>query len=364
MNKIKKILYKICSNKLLDLFNTINLIEFKEFNKINSKISKLINISNEKINYDNYVLNNYRQSCKINDTKDKCNLNKFCGWNKDNCNLMVDEFNLIKFINKVSDELINNKLKSNEILNIDNYYITDIIDPLNYVYRDKQILIKENNNTIKKILSNLYGSNSVPQIGKKKINKKSLIQEIIPLEIIGKKKYQLIISNNIIYRSYTNSYYWINTLFKNEDQKNLGYYSILQTDLSNYFKSQIIEWINYKNNFLLIIKIFEKILNLTKNFLSDFKSYLTKSSICYKNYIVDLYILFIINKIPIIIYDNYDNIIIVFDENFLYIDNYIGNKNDLKKYNNNNFVKNYIKIKYNIINFSITNEPSNISVVY
>jgi len=360
-NQIKKILYKICSDKLFNLFNEINNIEIKGLNKI---MTKLVNISNDKIIYDNYELDNYRKLCKINDTKDKCKLNKHCSWDKNNCNLMVDEINLIRMINKVVDEIINNLLRGNEILNIDNYYISDIINKLNFINRDDQILIKSNNNNMKKIFSDIFGLNSVPIIGKKKFNTKSLSDEIQPIEIIGKNKYQKIININVIYRCYANSYYWINTLIKDEELKNLGYYSILQTDLCNYFKSQIIEWINYKNNYLSIINLFKKILNLSKNFLSEFKTYLTKSNECYYNYIIELYILFIINKNPIIIYDKYDNIIVVFDDNYLFIKNYIGDKNNLKKYNNIDMITNYIKIKYNIDDFSITNNPSILYVIY
>ena len=132
---------------------------------------------------------------------------------------------------------------------------------------------------------------------------------------------------------------------------------------ANYFKSQIIEWINYKNNYHSLINTFDKIIGLNKKFIIDFKIYLTKNNDNYKNYILELYILFIINNIHIILFDNFDNIIIVFDNNYLYIQNYTNN-NLLNKYNDKNLIKNYIKIKYNIVNFSLTNQPSIIYVIY
>ena len=362
-NKIKYILYKICSNKLLNLFNEINMIKV-DFNY--KKDDKLIHISNNKIKYDNYKLNNYRKLCKFNENKDSCNINVHCDWNNDKCHLKINEINIIKIINKVSEELINNKLKSNEILNIDNYYITDIINPINFTYRNEQKIIKSNNNNMNKIFSEIFGLKSIPIIGKRKINKKSINKinnNEFPLEIIGIKKYQKIIYNNVIYRTYANSYFWNHTLLDIYEQKNLGYYSILQTDLSNYFKSQVIEWINYKSNYSIIIKNLD-ILKLNKNFLYEYKTYLTENVGNYKNFIIDLYILFIINKIPIIIYDNYDNIIIIIDNDFIYIENYTDNKILLKKYNDVNYNKNSINIKYNISNFSLTNEPSIISVIY
>jgi hypothetical protein len=58
-----------------------------------------------------------------NEKKDVCNNNNHCGWYNNKCYLKISEIQLIKIINKVSEELINNKLKSNEILNIDNYFI-------------------------------------------------------------------------------------------------------------------------------------------------------------------------------------------------------------------------------------------------
>ena len=361
-NKIKYILYDICSEKLLNLFNEINKIDDNFKYKLNGK---LIYIPNNEIKYDNYKLNNYRKLCNYNENKDVCNNNNHCSWNNNKCYLKINEIQLIKIINKVSDELVINKLKSNEILNIDNYFISDIINPMNFIYRNEQKIIKSNNNNMKKIFSDIFGSNSIPIIGKRKINKK-LINNIInefPLEIIGTKKYQKIIYNNVIYRTYSNSYFWNNTLLNIDEHKNLGYYSILQTDLSNYFKSLVIEWINYKSNYYIIIKNLV-MLNLNKNFLYEYKTYLTENTGNYKIFIIDLYILFIINKIPLIIYDNYDNIIVVFDNEFIYIENYTDNKNLLKKYNDINIVKNFINIKYNINNFSLTNEPSIISVIY
>ena len=40
--------------------------------------------------------------------------------------------------------------------------------------------------------------------------------------------------------------------------RNLGYYNPLQTDLSNYFKSQVIDWITNKNNQKLLLDELEE----------------------------------------------------------------------------------------------------------
>ena len=64
--------------------------------------------------------------------------------------------------------------------------------------------------------------------------------------------YQKLENNNSIYRAYAividkNSLHNIN-------YRNLGYISQLQTDLSNYFKAMVIDWLSDKDNKNIIIK--------------------------------------------------------------------------------------------------------------
>ena len=60
------------------------------------------------------------------------------------------------------------------------------------------------------------------------------------------------------------------------------------------------------------------------------------------------------------LHDNFDNIIGIFDNGLIYLNNYIDIINKEKYYSN----KAQINIKYNISTFSFTNTPNIISSVY
>jgi hypothetical protein len=87
---------------------------------------------------------------------------------------------------------------------------------------------------------------------------------------------------------------------------------------------------------------------------------LARSNEILKSYIVDIYILSKVNKYIIILYDNFDNIIGIFDDGLKYLSNYFENNEKEKYYSD----KTQISIKYNISNFSFTNTPSIISSIY
>jgi hypothetical protein len=270
----------------------------------------------------------------------------------------------------VVDELINIELKSNEILMKHGYYVSDIVDVNNYMYRDNQKIIKSSSTNINKLLSEIFGSTNIPIIGKRRINRiaKNINMDNLnnQLEIIGGKLYQKIINDNNIYRSYINGYYWINNNMLETVHRNLGYYNPLQTDLSNNIKSQIIDWIiNSNNQKILIRDIKESIPNLIKiiddnKFIGDIKRYLTKNNEILYIYIIDLYIIYKINKITIIIYDNYENIVGLFDNGFKYLQSYYENDN----LNNYKKFKEYINIKFEVNKFSITNNPRSLTTIY
>ena len=71
----------------------------------------------------------------------------------------------------ITEELVSNELKSNEILSRYNYFVSDIVNKEYYTNRSNQNIIQSNNYNIKKIMSELFGINNSPIIGKRKINK-------------------------------------------------------------------------------------------------------------------------------------------------------------------------------------------------
>jgi len=342
-------------NNLHMFVNTHN-----KFVHVNDKEDKM-KIKNNIINYKK---SNIREICPINQ-KNRCNINPHCQWRVNSCLFKTTSTQIIKYINRVIEELVNNELKSNEILSIDNYFVSDIVNKDYYTNRDNQKIIKSNNNNIKKILSELFGNNNIPIIGKRKLIKifKNINEDNIqnPIEFVGNTYYQLIHPSIIIYRAIANALFWQKNPILNVMHRNLGFYNPVQTNLANYFKSKVIDWITNKKNQDLLLLDLSKITDINKdNFINDFKQYLTKSNEILKCYIYDIYILSKIIDIPIVLYNNFDTIIGIFDNGIQYLSNYLE-YSDTHKYLNN---KLSLNIKYDISNFSLTNTPNNITVIY
>ena len=141
--------------------------------------------------------------------------------------------------------------------------------------------------------------------------------------------------------------------------RNLGYYNPLQTDLANYFKSQVIDWILNKKNQNILLEELVPVLNINKeSFIEEFKQYLSRSNNILKAYIFDIYILSKINNLPIIIYDIFENIIAVFNNGLKYL---INSNLSNKKID---YDDSCIKIKYNINNFTLNSNPTIITSIY
>merc|ERR1712127_626507 len=100
-------------------------------------------------------------------------------------------------------------------------------------------------------MSELFGKDSMPKLGMKRLKKITKNEDETPeLIVLGKQYIQEIISNNnSIIRAYINSYYWINNNLYDIESRNLGYISDLQTNITNLFKANIIDYIqNNKAN--------------------------------------------------------------------------------------------------------------------
>ena len=389
--KIKNILYKLIDKKLYDIFKNIKFDDANDDEPITDDIStftieetndylddsdlnilsetdiiggsndNLITIDDAIPELNNYTTGNTRNVCPINDNKDICNMNQHCSWKANSCLFKSTNIQIIQYINKITEELINNNLKSNEILNRDNYFILDIINKDYYTTRNNQKIIKSNNYNLKRLLSELFGANNIPIIGRRKIikttNNFNDLNIMYSLEIIGNRMYQIIYNQNYIFRAFTNSYFWLNNTLLDINHRNLGYYNPLQTELANYFKSLVIDWITNKNNQQKILDDLHPILNFNKlSFINEFKQYLIKSEKIFYSYIVDLYILNQITNYIIILFNNFDNVMCVFD-------------NCIKIINNNNDDINYeyyntINIKFHINNLSESDYINTISSIY
>lgn len=350
---IRLILYKLVDKKLYDKYKKIiekqnvtvdaetdidvddNAAE-EEVQK-GGKYDKLIHIAATEPDIKTYTINNDRETCNIHENKDECNLNPHCHWTRTGCYMSITKETIIKFVNKVSDELAINDRKAFEILKVENYYVSDIVDYSKYTIRPNQKILRSSGSNVKKVLSEIFGAENVPTIGKKKIkttvegNYMQLNQEF---PLIDMKEYYLqkIIVNNVsIFRAYVNGYYWIKNKYNDPEVKNLGYYSPLQTELSNYFRGSIIEWLKNKKNQSKIKEI-EKYMNLKKkNTIDDYIIKLGSSASFVTNCISELIILSHINTYPIIVYNELNIPLYVFDKGLQY-DSKVNKESEIKNY--------------------------------
>jgi hypothetical protein len=384
---IRLILYRLTDKKLADKYRKI--IESKNIQvdveteievdenaateddniQQGGKYDKLIHISKDMPELKTYAVNNDRETCNIHKDREECNTNIHCHWTRTGCYMSLTKKLLIKFINKVSDELAINDRKAFEILKIDDYYVSDIVDYNKFTQRDGQKIIRSTGSNIKKELGNIFGSENIPIIGKRKLkslvefNYQQLNQEF---QMIDMKEYYLqrIVQNNLtIFRAYVNGYYWLKNKYNDPESKNLGYYSPLQTELANYFRGIVIEWIENKKNESKLKNIIEY-MNLKKDKTPSYYAIKIGENPSFRtNTIPELYILSIINDIPVIVYDDLNNPIYVYDTGLIYnkYDDKL-NKKDISKYINTTNRQKYINIKFI---FVLDNQvPNFIEIIY
>ena len=330
VGKIKKYLYDI-------IFNLYDIVEKNNENKL-------------------FKLNNYRNICNNYTDKNTCNKNIFCNFNNGKCKPSLKKSEIYKSIIKVSNELVYNELVYKEIMNIDKYFVSNIINKKIYTIRENQKILKSTNIiNLNNILKDIFGK-KVPKINKLEKKSKDIDDELninINLEKFKNYYLQEIISNsNTIYRSFVTSLYWFKNNLLDIEYKNLGYISNIQTKLANYFKGEIINWLLDINNKKIIEEKLFKYIKI--NNYNEINNYIFKLNNLEKNNnIIELFILNLISNIPIIVYNNNLSIIYVFDKK-IYTDNI-----DIKKYTDNSKYINFL-YEYN----NTTKSPSKIKCIY
>jgi hypothetical protein len=359
---IKKFLYKIVNKDLIKILNKLKNI--KDDEEINEEIeggaeNDLIYTIKKIPELNDYNTKNIIETCELNNDDKKCSTNKMCVYKNNDCKMGLTKDYIITFVNKLTDEILADEYKLFELINKDKYSISDINDYYNFTNRTKQKIIKSNSVNVDKILSEIYGEENVPILGKKRFKK--LDDNIIshPPEEFKDRILQLVEYNDGIYRAIANNFYWIENKLLDNDVRNLGYYNNLQTDITNYIKSLLIDYLRNESNRSDIILYF-KTLNINiKKEIYDYKDRISRNIEIYDEFIVELYIINKLLEIPIIIYNDYETIISVFDNDIKYCKKYdIGNLKDVEKYKNN---KNYINIKFE---FPMKNLISNFRIIF
>ncbi|AVL93900.1 putative early transcription factor large subunit [Megavirus vitis] len=320
----------------------------------------------KEIDYPTFILKNNRELCYINDNKKDCNVNKYCQWNssKNICYLALKKRELVDFINQVTEEFVQNELKASEILRRGEYFVSDIVDYNVFTERPGERIIMTSNVNLDRILSEIFGKENIPKIGKKRYkydNIQNYEQMNIdnPLRDVNNWLVQNIIdNNNTVFRVFANTYYWLVHPYSESNMRNLGYYSILQTNLSNYYKSQVIDWLLSSEN----EKDIQKIIPYMKyNRVTDFITKISMDVTMMTNCIVELYVLSKIYETIIYIHDVSYNIIYAIHPKNGVIYDYKKNKQsfDSSKYQN---YKKILDIRFHYISKNIY--PDKIDALY
>lgn len=362
VEELEEILYKLVDDELYNIFK-------KSMGMKGG--GELINVTDQLPDLATYNVKNDRELCGNNDTKDKCNTNIHCRWNKDKCKLNFTREMAIDFVNKLSSELVQDDMKAQEIFQNNGYYVSDIVDHSRFKEMSGQKIIRSSNNMLKKTLGELFGKDNTPKIGRRKIpkqNEDNNQQLNADNNMRDMKDYymQNIMNDNlVIFRSFANGYYWIKYPYFNLEGRNLGFYSQLQSDLAIYFRSMVIDWLSDSKNSKMIYEDLSKYMDSSrkgiKNSIDDYIVKLVDDSNVTSNYIVELYILNKIQDIPIVVHDDNNNLIYLYDGGLLY--NIRDSKKiDVKKFDRYENDKNIIHMRFNMQLNSIV--PDKIYVVY
>jgi hypothetical protein len=303
---IKTILYRLLDKDLYQIFN-------EYFNKQSKsgggKPESFVNVIMTLPSLRNYDVNNNRKSCRTIEDKATCSSSTHCHWAYSQCKLALSRDNIVNFVNKISDELVFDELKRQELFEEKGYYVSDIVKYDKYIERPGQRIVKSTNATIKKILSDLFGKDNVPKIGRRR---RQHVQEIDyrqlnidhPLQETTRVYIQDAIEQNLtIFRAYTNCFYWLSHPYFPPETRNLGYYSDMQTSLANYFKSATVDWLLNKKNYEIVNGLMKYVEIKKKKTLPDFITKISTDMHTLTNGIVELSVLSYIYQIPILIYE-------------------------------------------------------------
>lgn len=324
---IKQLLYEISDKQLYKKFNElINIIKNQVGGTTNKKQSERKNTldtmlhvvpQSKIINYPDFKVENNRIICNLLE-KDKCSNHFHCHWNqsKNTCTLSLKEDLVVSFINKVSEELLQNSMKSYEILRKGNYFVSDVVDFNVFTEREGEKIVSGTSININKLMNEVFGKGIIPNIGKKRsrmdINAyNEQLNQDHPLKSIGDWYVQQIIdNNNTVFRAFANCVYWKEHKRHNKDTKNLGYYNPVQTELSNIYKSQVSEWLFENENNIKSLLKYVKYGNV-----SELAIKISSDVYTLTNCVIELYVLSKIYKCRINVFNEYYDPIYIFIPN-------------------------------------------------
>jgi hypothetical protein len=255
----------------LMLYGAINSKYYDEYSSLTGIIEKVnadnfIEVVDNIGDVDKYRIINDRDVSRCqNKGKNNCSGSKgsmHCVWNNNKCSMGLTENMIIEFVNKASEELSENEMKANEILELNGYYVSDIVNRNKFTEMDGQRIIKMNTSNVAGIMNDIFGKDNIPNIGKRKMIKKNIMDTELmnfdnpPMEFKDRIIQKIKMNDDTILRAYANGYYWVGHKYYDNDTRNLGYYNNLQNDFIDAFKSMIIEWVTNKGRMETVMEIF------------------------------------------------------------------------------------------------------------
>lgn len=241
-----------------------------------------------------YKNENIRKLCNTK-SKDQCNYQ--CKFVNNNCVFSLSYKTAILFINKLSQELLNNDIKLKEILKEDGYYISSILNENYFVEKNNQKIIIRHPTDNSNPFINYYKS-IMPYIDDEP-EQEEIVDDSYTLKKFKNNYVQVIKSDKDgLIRAYANGMNWIINNKQVIENRNLGYSSLKQEKISSYLKSAIVDYlVEYHKN--------DETKKINKNTQEFIIKLINDSNTVEDKKVLD--ILYKIHKIPIILYDEFNN---------------------------------------------------------
>jgi hypothetical protein len=314
---------------LISLINP-KLMKYMRGGNLKKEVHLMVSLEKEK-DLSNFKVNNTREFCLINKNKEKCNEKPFCNWSNDRCYFSMEDNVTIEYINRVIEEMILDGLDFKELIQEDNYFVSDIVDTKDFTQRKNQKILKADNLSLGKIMNEIFGENALPEIGKRtNLNIKIETEGQPELEQVGDKLSQQIISNqDSIIRAFVNGLYWIKNPLYSKNRRNLGFHSIIQNKLTQLLKAKIIDYVlNTKDEIKELKDFFSNSEKLNSKLMQFAKN---KNN---TNGIFEGYVLNKLFNIPIVYYNKYNEVYLGFNngitENMRELENLSSRKDSVK----------------------------------
>lgn len=200
--------------------------------------------------YTGYQVSNLRRLCYLNQDADSCGSNIHCTWTpEDWCTYCVPRELLVSWVNKATEELLQDGIRAAELLSRDGYTVPDIVSYHVLSEAPDERVVMLSNVKISQVLSELFGQEYLQRAGRRVRSYLTGVDygelnATHPPVIYSRWLMQGIwTQDNTIFRAFANALYWQRHPDYPTAQRNLGYYSKIQTDLAHIYRSQTVAWL-------------------------------------------------------------------------------------------------------------------------